>query len=246
MLYNAACERSRTRTPRKRKRKRPTNGRSAGDSSRVRSIIDSLLLHDTSNKIACDGCDRGLGCHLRAISALVQRKPRSSNRCAHPEHGCSWCNGCFIIIPVIISLRVYSCVSSSLGSAASSLGRTSPPSSTGASVLDGTAAVSAGGAGGAPAPHVGHPPGIAGAAFPCIACDSSLMIANASSSCASFSASFCLRPSYVGRPVSLTCSGSETQTGPLSASAGGLTLPNQRVWTAPAWVLTRTTAGGQA
>ena len=209
-------------------------------------VLDSLLLHDTSNKIACDGCDRGLGCHLRAYKCVstAQAAVKQSMRAPrtwvllvqwllhhHPRHHQPAC--------------VFVCQFQPR-SAASSLGRASPPSSTGASVLDGTAAVAAGGAGGAPAPHVGHPPGIAGAAFPCIACDSSLMIANASSSCASFSASFCLRPSYVGRPVSLTCSGSETQTGPLSASAGGLTLPNQRVWTAPAWVLTRTTAGGQA
>ena len=37
---------------------------------------------------------------------------------------------------------------------------------------------------------------------PCNASVSSLMMANASSSCLSFSCTFCFRPSYVGRPLS--------------------------------------------
>ena len=59
------------------------------------------------------------------------------------------------------------------------------------------------------------------------------MMASASSSCASFSCSFCFRPSYVGRPESLTCLGSLQKEGRWSGlsfdSSASLALISSRI-----------------
>lgn len=135
-------------------------------------------------------------CKATQVRPAARTRQRTCSG-THPEHRCAKSDGSLVSVGVVVlraGIRGTSVPGCDMG----------PPtaltsSASAASTPENGAAAGAGGASAAaaaPEPQAGHTPGgVAGPDLPCIACDNSLMIASASSSWASFSASLCLRPS---------------------------------------------------